>query len=84
MQTAMNKSFVGAPLATRPQTAAPSRSRVQVVRAGKYDEELQQTAVSRSHISSDRCLRDCGRRLPSGSFCVHMVAQGCDLSGPAA
>lgn len=48
MQTMqMSKSFVGAPLqAVRPQQASPSRSRTQVVRAGKYDEELQQTAVS--------------------------------------
>lgn len=46
MQTAMTSTFVGAPLAARPQKAMPSRSRAQVVRASKYDEELQQTAVS--------------------------------------
>ncbi len=51
MQTAMTSTFVGAPLAARPQKASAPRSRAQVVRAGKYDEELQQTAVSA--LSSD-------------------------------
>jgi fructose-bisphosphate aldolase class I len=70
MQTAMTSTFVGAPLAARPQKASAPRSRAQVVRAGKYDEELQQTAKSltapgKGLLAIDESNATAGKRLDS-------------------
>ena len=45
--TAMTSSFVGSRPVVASRPAQKGRASALVVRAGKYDEELQQTAVSR-------------------------------------
>jgi hypothetical protein len=66
MQTMKASFLAGAPVAVRPQASKPSRAQRQVVRAGQYDEELQQTAVSVASHPHDRSRLTLSGRLSVG------------------
>jgi fructose-bisphosphate aldolase class I len=70
MQTMKASFLAGAPVAVRPQASKPSRAQRQVVRAGQYDEELQQTAKAltapgKGLLAIDESNATAGKRLDS-------------------
>jgi fructose-bisphosphate aldolase class I len=70
MQTMKANFLAGAPVAVRPQTSKPNRAQRQVVRAGQYDEELQQTAKTltapgKGLLAIDESNATAGKRLDS-------------------